>query len=333
MDGQETIAQYAARVSSSKAAPAPTPVAPQPVPYVNPSNLAQQSLANYAATMQRGGYTQTSEQAGGVVEKAQQEAVNTNLALTKDEYNRQQETLEQAKRANQSYAINQGLGEVKTRPPEGEMERAKNIDEAFVAMDDMSNHWKAAAQGINWGGPIKGSIANPWDTNQKMYWQSQQLAATSIANGILPYTNGADTKKPVQEQMKADSPNQYDTPQMASGKMVGLMQKGMNGALALRRELQDNNFSTTHIDDIIQSRAPLLQKAQDWYDQMNPKTTNNVAPGTGSTFSPEAQARLNQISGSPNNGTISSSSPSPQNPPPPANQPVAANQSNTWPMQ
>jgi hypothetical protein len=102
---------------------------------------------------------------------------------------------------------------------------------------------------------------------------------------------------------------------MAAGKMVGLLQKGMNGAMAIKRQLQDNNFDTTHIDDVIKSRGPILQKAQDWYNQVNPPA--NVPQNNGSTFSAEAQQRLNQMSGSPNASTVSSASPSPTPNPPP----------------
>lgn len=285
-------------------------------PTVNPAQLGQQSISNYAQAMGQGGYTQTSEQAGGVFEKAQQEGMANNLALQKDQYNRQQETIAQAQRKNESYAIEQGLGAVKTRPPEGQMQRAEHLDEAFQAMDSMSDHWQAAAKEWNFGGPLKGSMAFPLTSlNQKSYWQSQKLAATSIANGILPYTSGADAKAAVQAQMENDSPNQSDTPQMAAAKMVGLLQKGMNGAMALKRDLQDNNFSTEHIDDVIKTRAPILQKAQDWYNQMNPPA--NVPQNNGSTFSAEAQQRLNQMSGSPNASTVSSASPSPTPNPPP----------------
>lgn len=290
---------------------------PSPAPVINPSQMGQTASQNYTQNMFNQGYQPMGEQAGSAFLEGQNKGLQFNLDLEKRDIDRQRDIQADLQKKVQSYAVDQGQGPVKTRMDRENLERIANLDEAFSALDNMDQHWNSASKEWNFGGPIKGQFSVPaLSDNQKQYWESQSLAATSIANGVLPYTSGADAKAAVVKKMEIDSPNNLDTPQMARGKMVQLYQKAMNAAVTLRNEQSLANYDTSPLDDMIKRRGPQFQNYVEQYQKDFPQAQQHLQQppqlNSGSGLSPQSNAILDRIAGKPQPSPISSFSPATQ---------------------
>lgn len=318
MADKESIEDYFKRVGGSNYVSSSSPSAQKEsidsyFSRINPAQMGQNAAQNYTTSMQNQGYQPMGEQAGSAFLEGQNKGLQFNLNLEQREIDRQRDIQADLTKKVQSYAVEQGEGPVKTRMDRENLERVANLDEAFSALDNMNTHWNNASKEWNFGGPLKGQFSVPaLSDNQKQYWEAQSLAATSIANGVLPYTSGADAKAAVVKKMEIDSPNNLDTPQMARGKMVQLYQKAMNAAVTLRNEQSLANYNTDPLDDMIKRRGPQFQNYVEQYQKDFPQTqqqSQQIQSNSGSGLSPQSDAILNQIAGKPQPSPISSFSP------------------------
>jgi hypothetical protein len=282
-------------------------------PTVNPAQMGQTSTGNYTNTMQQQGYQPMADQAGNAYLEGQRAGTNFNLDVAKSQFEKAQ---------------SEGQTATQLQLPKDIQDKVMQYQNAFKAIDNVEDHYSQALKSPYFGGNFRGgtpfaALAGQTDDRVKQYTTAAELAATPIANGVLNYTQGADSKAAVIEKINDILPNSKDAFNTGSGKLVQLRQMTLNNLINMKQEVSKAaNYNTQPIDDAINAWAPKVQENQQWYDKTfgqpnaNPQNPN-------SSFSADAQAQLDKVFNKPQPSPISQFSPvGGQTPMPAAPQPV-----------
>lgn len=281
-------------------------------PSVNPAQMGVTSSSNYTGALQQQGYQPQAEQAGNAYLEGQRAGTNFNLDIAKSQFNKSQE---------------EGQTTTQLQLPKDIQEKVVQYDNAFKAVDNVESKYsqalkspffggygRAAIGGAHFLGPMKDAIMNT-DDRVKQYNTAAELAATPVANGVLNYTQGADSKASVIEKINDILPNESDAFNTGSGKLLQVRQMALNNLQSMRDDLSKSaNYNMKPIDDMINKYQPVVQQNQDWYNKTFMQGNQpGVAPA--STIDPAVAQMMNQRSGQAPPDPVSSFSPTrPQTP-------------------
>lgn len=283
-------------------------------PIVKPGATALLASSNYTSAMQQQGYQPQAEQAGAAFNTVQQEAINNNMAINRDDYSRAQGVAADKLKAENTKNIEGGYdANAKVPLPKEMQERLAGAHYAFDSMNDLQAAYQnGLKKSPGFGTPFVGGIpTEKWDPVRQAFEQQSQLSSPGVLNGILGYTSGADSKESMKPKLEALLPNAASTPQMADQNFINLKRTALEKMQADRATVQGRpGMDTYALDNEIQQRSREVSQDQQIYDL---KYTNPQNPG--GTLSPQSSARLDQLSGKPQPDPISSFSPTrPQQP-------------------
>ena len=282
-------------------------------PTVNPAQMGQTSTGNYTNTMQQQGYQPMADQAGNAYLEGQRAGTNFNLDVAKSQFEKAQ---------------SEGQTATQLQLPKDIQDKVLQYQNAFKAIDNVEDHYSQALKSPYFGGNFRGgtpfaALAGQTDDRVKQYTTAAELAATPIANGVLNYTQGADSKAAVIEKINDILPNSRDAFQTGSGKLNQLRNMTLTNLVNMKNEVSKAaNYNTQPIDDAINQWAPKVQENNQWMQKTFPQPNANPQ-NPNSSFSADAQAQLDKVFNKPQPSPVSQFSPvGGQTPMPAAQQPV-----------
>lgn len=271
-------------------------------PQVNPTVLGQASTQNYTGAMQQQGYQPMADQAGNAYLEGQRAGLGFNLDVAKSQFEKSQ---------------SEGQATTQLQLPKEIQDKIVQYDNAFKATGNVEQKYSQALKSPFFGGNFRGgtplaAVAGQTDDRIKQFNTAAELAATPIANGVLNYTQGADSKAAVIEKINDILPNSKDAFQTGSGKLLQIRQMTLNNLQSMRDDLSKAaNYNLQPIDDMINRYSPAVKQNENWYNNTFNSTANQQPAGnpSGSTIDPAVQQLMNQKSGQPQQSPVSSFSP------------------------
>ena len=299
MADQESLADYFKRVGVPVQKSAPTPVKQESLsdyfsrqPQLkaadvapNPTDMGSNATQAYTSTMQQNGYQPMADQAGSAFNSSYDAAQRNNLELARQQYSREQDL-----------ALKEGQGVVPLQLPKEVQEKVTGYQNAFNAIDNVEQHYSQALKSPFFGGNFRGgtplaALGQQTDDRVKQFNTATELASTPLANGVLNYTSGADSKATVIDKLNDIMPNAKDAFNTGSGKLLQMRQMTLQNLQNLRSTVATSgNYNTAPIDNLINQYAPKVAANQQWYD--NTFNSNSNPGNPGSAMSAGAQQVL-----------------------------------------
>lgn len=294
-------------------------------PLQNPGQAGSTAAGNYTSAMPNLGFMPTQDEASKSFNETQNQTYGSNLALQRDAYNRSQQAVIEQQQQKANFAREQGFdtSSPKALPPEQKVQTSK-WGIAMDALDNVEEDWRNAAQvdpnnptvsknGITFGDSkvpsflrnAAGGLIQKQDPRISAWDESNGLATSSVLNGVLGYTPGAEGKMSMQDIAHDLLPNESDTPIMAFQKLSRLRMRVMSDAVNSRDAWAQPGQDTSAMDRFIGRNYSKVAQYKQWADAIS-----NPNPGAnGAALSPIGQANLDRANGKPVQSPISQYSP------------------------